>query len=273
MQQAVVQFSQSLARWVNSRAFQGAVIAVIVLSALSIGAKTYQLPLWLERTLATLDGAITVFFALELTLRFLAHGGRPSFFKNGWNLFDTAIVLVSLVPLSNADTVLLARLLRIFRVLRLVSLVPELRQLINALIKSIPKMGYIALLMFVFFYIYAALGSTLFAELEPRLWQDVSVAMLTLFRVATFDDWNNVMYVTLEAYPLAWIYFISFIFLNAFIFLNMMVGVILDVMTQETEAAEPPTAMDQPATAREAELAQLSQELATLSARLARLQR
>ncbi|WP_350609554.1 ion transporter, partial [Pseudoalteromonas sp. 41-MNA-CIBAN-0057] len=68
---------------------------------------------------------------------------------------------------------------------------PELRLLVNSLIKAIPQMGYIALLMFVIFYIYAATGSMLFADINPVLWGDVSISMLTLFRIATFEDWTD----------------------------------------------------------------------------------
>lgn len=132
---------------------------------------------------------------------------------------------------------LLARLLRVFRVLRLVSMIPELRLLINALLKAIPRMGYIALLMFVIFYIYAAIGSMLFEHINSVLWGDVSIAMLTLFRVATFEDWTDVMYETMAVYPISWIFYLSFIFLTAFIFLNMMVGTILDVMNEEHNAS------------------------------------
>ena len=96
-------------------------------------------------------------------------------------------------------------------------------------------MGYIALLMFVIFYIYAAIGSMFFHNINDVLWGDVSISMLTLFRVATFEDWTDVMYETMAVHPLSWIYYLSFIFLTAFIFLNMMVGTILEVMGQEHE--------------------------------------
>jgi len=59
--------------------------------------------------------------------------------------------------------------------------------------------------------------------------------MLTLFRVATFEDWTDVMYETMAVYPTSWIFYLSFIFLTAFIFLNMMVGTILEVMSEEHE--------------------------------------
>ncbi len=216
----------------NSKSFQWFVIAVIVISALTVGAHTYSLPPSMEYALNIMDIAITVFFLIELVIRYLASDGIRAFFKKGWNIFDTIIVIGSLYPAAGS-TMFVARLLRIFRVLRLVSMVPELRVLVNALIKAIPQMGYIGLLMFVIFYIYAAVGSMLFADINPTLWSDVSISMLTLFRVATFEDWTDVMYETMQVYSLSWIYYLTFIFLTAFIFLNMMVGTILEVMSEE----------------------------------------
>jgi len=218
----------------RSKTFQGLIIVVILLSALLIGAKTYNLPDNAMLILSGFDLAITLFFVVEIIIRFLASPKKQKFFHDGWNIFDTIIVIGSLIP-AGGSGVLLARLLRIFRVLRLVSMVPELRILINALLKAIPRMGYIALLMFVIFYIYAAIGSMLFNEINEVLWGDVSISMLTLFRVATFEDWTDVMYETMVTFPLSWTYYISFIFLTAFVFLNMMVGTVLEVMSQEHE--------------------------------------
>lgn len=218
----------------SSNIFQWSIIAVIIISALLIGAKTHNLPDDVVTILSILDHAITIFFVIELFIRFITYKDKRNFFKSGWNIFDTVIVIGSLIP-AGGSGVLLARLLRVFRVLRLVSMVPELRLLINALLKAIPRMGYIALLMFVIFYIYAAVGSIMFSAINTVLWGDVSISMLTLFRVATFEDWTDVMYETMAVHPMSWIYYLSFIFLTAFIFLNMMVGTVLEVMGKEHE--------------------------------------
>jgi len=223
----------ALRRIERSPMFQGAVISIIVLSAIAIGAKTYDLPPFAGNVLSGLDVAITVFFLVELLLRFSACDDRKRFLLDGWNLFDTVVVLGSLMPLQYAEAVLMGRLLRVFRVLRLVSVIPELRSLINALLKAIPPMAYIALLMFIIFYIYGAIGSLLFGGINEELWGDVTISMLTLFRVVTFEDWTDVMYETMAVYPLSWVFYITFIFLTAFVFLNMMVGAILEVMTAE----------------------------------------
>lgn len=234
MQQVTtLQYLQNVFKRIDqSNTFQIFVIAVILISALTVGAHTYELHSSMEYALNIMDSAITVFFLIELIIRYLASDGIRAFFKKGWNVFDLVIVLGSLYPAAGS-TMFVARLLRIFRVLRLVSMVPELRVLVNALLKAIPQMGYIGLLMFVIFYIYAAVGSMLFGGINPTLWSDVSISMLTLFRVATFEDWTDVMYETMEVYSLSWIYYLTFIFLTAFIFLNMMVGTILEVMSQE----------------------------------------
>lgn len=219
----------------SNKLFETVVIAIIVVSALMIGARTYDEASQFEQWLMYLDVAVTVFFLVELLIRMAAEKNLISFFKKGWNIFDFLIVTASLIPMDDSEMVLLARLLRIFRVLRLVSMIPELRLLLVSLVKSIPRMGYVALLMFIIFYIYAAIGSFIFHDVDEQLWGNIALAMLTLFQVATFESWATaVLYPTMEYYPYAWIYFLTFIFLNAFIFLNMMIGIVLDVMQKES---------------------------------------
>ena len=208
----------------------------ILLSALIIGARTYDLQGHWQFLLRLMDVGVTVFFLAEISVRMAAERRLRDFFKQGWNVFDFVIVSASLIPLEQSQTVLVARLLRVFRVLRLVSIVPELRILLNALIKAIPRMGYVAVLMFIIFYIYGAIGSLFFETVNPALWGDIAISMLTLFRVVTFEDWTDVMYETMEIYPLSWVYYLSFIFFTAFVFLNMMIGIVLDVMQTEHEA-------------------------------------
>lgn len=268
----LLQLQQTFKKVDQSKVFQSFVIAVIVISALTVGAHTYSLNPTIEFILEWLDKGVTFFFLVELIIRYIATNNFKHFFKQGWNIFDTIIVLGSLYPAAGS-TIFIARLLRIFRVLRLVSMIPELRLLVNALIKAIPQMGYIALLMFVIFYIYAAVGSMLFANINPDLWQDVSISMLTLFRVATFEDWTDIMYETMAVYKLSWIYYLTFIFLTAFIFLNMMVGTILEVMSQEhnnmkalTEPPKPEPATQQQVEQLQKQLSQIQQSLTELNA-------
>ena len=219
----------------SNKKFEAFVISIIVVSAILIGAKTYDISPLAADLINLLDWGITIFFLVEIVIRFLGEEKKSDFFKQGWNIFDSVIVFASLVPVENSEMALLGRLVRIFRVLRLVSIVPEMRVLINALIKAMPQLFYVLVLMFVIFYIYGAAGSMFFAEINPVLWGDVATSMLTLFRVMTFEDWTDVMYETMTVYPLSWIYYLTFIFFTAFAFLNMVIGIVVNTLHEENE--------------------------------------
>jgi len=250
----------------SNKVFELFVVAVILFSAVVIGVKTYDIPPALLTFVSWLDVGITVIFLFEIIIRFMGEEHKRNFFKSGWNLFDTIIVVASLIPVEESEMALIGRLLRIFRVLRMVSMIPELRMLLNSLLKALPQLGYVMLLMFIIFYIYAAIGATLFADINEVLWGDISIALLTLFRVMTFEDWTDVMYETMAVYPLSWTFYLTFIFLTVFSFLNMVVGVVVSVIEQEhkkedTEAhAGEPTIQDLQTEIRE--LKQLIQQQA-----------
>lgn len=217
----------------SNKIFELFVISVIIFSALLVGAKTYEMSETVNRITVLLDWFISAFFLTEITIRFLAEEKKSRFFRDFWNLFDTTIVMISLIPIENSEMAVIARLVRVFRVLRMVSFIPELRILLVSLMKALPQLGYVMLLMFIIFYIYAAIGSTLFEDINEVLWGDISISLLTLFRVMTFEDWTDVMYETMEVYPLSWIFYLSFIFFTAFAFLNMVIGIVVNVMEEE----------------------------------------
>jgi voltage-gated sodium channel len=236
----------------SNKVFEFFVIGVIIFSALVIGVKTYELPPILINIVGVLDVVITVIFLVEIVIRFLGEENKKRFFNKAWNVFDTLIVVMSLVPIEDSEMALIGRLVRIFRVLRMVSIIPELRMLLNSLLTALPQLGYVMLMMFIIFYIYAAVGSTFFAEINPVLWGDIAVSLLTLFRVMTFEDWTDVMYETMAVYPLSWAFYLSFIFFTAFAFLNMVIGIVVNVLEEEhqriakaeAEAAGEPTIAD-----------------------------
>ena len=225
----------------NNNIFEAFVISVILISALSIGFRTFDtstIQVYFVY-LNYLDYFITLFFLVEILIRIIAERSILRFFKQGWNIFDFTVVVVSLIPVDNSETVFVARLIRIFRLMRLISFIPQFRILIEALIKSIPRVGYVLLLMFVVFYIYAAIGSLVFSEIDPLHWGNIALAMLTLFQTATLEGWPDLLYDAFEVYPWSWLFFVSFIIINSFIFMNMIIGVIIDVITRSNDDAVP----------------------------------
>ncbi len=220
----------------SNKIFELFVVSIILLSALVIGAKTYSMPASLISFIGFLDIGITIFFLIEISIRFAGDPIKKRFFFNGWNLFDGIIVIVSLIPVEDSELALVGRLIHIFRVFCMVSMVPELHILLNSLIKAMPQLGYVLMLMFIIFYIYAAVGTTFFSSINSVLWGDIYISMLTLFRVMTFEDWTDVMYEVMHVYGYAWVFFLSFIFLTTFALLNMVIGIVVNVMENENAA-------------------------------------
>ena len=223
----------------DNKFFNIAIISVIVLSALSVGIKTYpiQEDSNLLMLLNWLDYLVTIIFLVEIFIRMGAENNFFNFFKKGWNNFDFIIVAISLIPLESTDVVLLGRLLRVFRVMRLITFIPEFRKIIETILKAIPQVSYVSLFMFIEMYIFAAIGSILFAEIDPNNWENIGLSMLTLFQVATGEAWPDLLAATMAQKPYSWIYFVIFIILNTFILLNLIVGVIVDLVANDEEEA------------------------------------
>jgi voltage-gated sodium channel len=217
----------------SSKIFQFSVVSIIILNAITLGISTYEINLFVKKIIQILDYGITIFFVIEILIRFISQPNKINFFKSGWNIFDTIIVLISLIPIPNNSSFLLLRLLRVFRVLRLISVIPELKKIIEALINSIKKVFYVSLLLFIILYIYATIGSILFAETIPYRWNDVGVSLITLFQVLTLSSWETVMLPLQEIFWWAWIYFFSFIIICAITMMNLLIAVIVDVILNQ----------------------------------------
>ena len=97
------------------------------------------------------DYLITIIFLIELCIRFAAEKNVKDFFSDGWNIFDTIIVISSLIPSSASESILILRILRLLRLLRIVSFIPELRSMVENLFRSLAKSIYILILIFLIY--------------------------------------------------------------------------------------------------------------------------
>ena len=170
------------------------------------------------------------------------------YFQDGWNLFDFAIIVVSLVP-ATGDLATLARLARLLRVLRLVSSFPELRLIVATLVRSIPSMGHVLILMSIIFYVYGVAGYHLFHEVDPQHWRTLGISLLSLFRIVTLEDWTDIMYAAMATHSWAWVYFVSFVILGTFVVINLFIAVVLNNLDEAKterlrEIQQPPSADD-----------------------------
>ena len=219
---------------VESTWFQRAVIAVILLAGVLAGIETNRAILATHGSiLGALDNIVLGVFIIEAILKLMAHGSKPlDYFRDGWNVFDFAIVVICLLPMDSQFVVAL-RLGRALRLLRLVSAIPKLQLLVGALCKSFSSMGYVSLLLGLMFYIYAIVGIHLFGAHDQAHFGNLGVAFLTLFQTITLDDWKFLLASASGSSPaVAAIYFVTFILLGTMIMLNLFIGIIMNSMSE-----------------------------------------
>ncbi|MFP4130235.1 MAG: ion transporter [Halorhodospira sp.] len=208
--------------------FQGTVIAAITLNGVTLGLATSEaIVAWSQGLIPLANQAILALFVVEVALRILAWGGR--FFRSGWGWFDFVIVGISLVPDGGAYSVL--RALRILRLLRLFSYVPQLRLVVESLMRSLPGIGWVGALLLLVFYVFAVMGTELYGEAFPQWFGSIGASMYTLFQVMTLESWSEAIARPVMAeFPGAWVYFVTFILASAFTVLNLFIGIIVDSM-------------------------------------------
>jgi voltage-gated sodium channel len=216
-------------RLVESGRFQNLILAVIVVNAVLIGLETWpDLAQRYGALFQALHLAVQVIFTAEIALRLLAHAPRlHRFFGDGWNVFDFAIVAVSLLPAAG-PTASVARLARLLRALRIVSALPELRLIVSTMLRSIPSLASVIGLLGLIVYVYAVVGVHLFAAADAEHWASLPRAALTLFEILTLEGWVELMDASLAATRWAWVYYVSFVVLAVFVVVNLFIAIVIN---------------------------------------------
>lgn len=220
----------ALRKFAASALFDRIIIGLILLSAAIIGYEAFPslMNARIEAGFHVLHTIILGLFIVEAAIKITVLSPRPlNYFKNGWNVFDFSLIVLALLPIA-AEFAMLGRVFRLLRVLRLINAFPELRLIVETLVRSIPSMFHITMLMSLLFFIYGVLGYHLFHEHDPTHWRNLAYSLLTLFRIVTLEDWTDVMYKAMELSPLYAAYFVSFVVIGTFVVINLFIAVVIN---------------------------------------------
>jgi len=229
--------AQRCRRVADAGVFQGFILVVIVLNAITLGIQTYDISEGLDSALSTLDGVFLGIFVVELAIRIAAFGMRPQdFFRDGWNVFDFVVIGAAFAPGLRGDATLL-RIVRLLRVVRLVTVLPDLRILVRALVRSIPPIISLVVLTIMLMYVYGMLGWILFGDQDPENWGDIGQALLSTFTMLTLENWPALLQAGTAIHPASWIFFVSYVLLASFLVINILIAIIINSM-EEVHAAE-----------------------------------
>jgi hypothetical protein len=169
-----------LRRFVANPGFIAFTHALIAINAVALGVEA--LPSASESFESLLEGLFavsTAWFVVEIALRMLAHG-KPlgGFFRDGWNTFDTAVVVLSLLPLAGGVAIV-ARLARLLRLLRLVSGNDLLRSFVERRLPAGLHLLAATFLLALSIYAFALAGFHLAGGMlaESAAWTDLPSAL------------------------------------------------------------------------------------------------
>ena len=224
-----------LARIIHSSQFELLIAFIILVNALSLALLTMpDIDPEVKQTLGELDTFALYLYLVELIMRIVSYGKRPwEFFRQGWNIFDFSIVVLSF-GIFSGETIIL-RLLRLFRLIRIFRFLPEVRVLTSSVVKSLPPLMSVGVLIFLALFIYGMAGVYLFGEQLPESWGNITLALTTLFILLTLENFPNYLEEAVEISPWALPFYLSYIFIVVFTVLNVLIGIVLNAMDEARE--------------------------------------
>lgn len=240
--------------------FTHLITTIIILASINVGLESDDRvtanPLR-RKILSVIEAVILALFTVEITLKVVAEGNRPlRYFNSRWNIFDFMIVVACFIP-GVGSVVTLLRLLRLFRVLKLVRSLPQLAVISEALMNSMRSIGYVSLILSIFFYAFAIIGMMLFSVNDPWHFGTLHISLISLFRAATLDNWANLLYISIygcDVYPdiyvllphlctqpkalgaFAVMFHVVFVVINAQVLFSLFIGVISNSMEEARQS-------------------------------------
>ncbi len=219
--------SAMIKKLVNHGVFNNFITAIILVQAAVLVLETISELKNYIFLFDLINAFVLSIFIIEAALKiFSSYPNMSKYFRNGWNILDFSIIVVSLLPLSGGYTTV-ARLIRLLRVVRLTNRYREMSVVVMTLIKSLPSMVNVFLLLSLIFFIYGIAGYNLFNSVDAENWGTLPRSILTLFQILTLEGWVEIMSDVTNVNPLYVIYFVSFIMIGTFVVINIFVAVIV----------------------------------------------
>lgn len=223
---------EKLKKFIENKIVTSFILGVIIYNSIALGLLTYpEIVKYSGFQLQMSCLICVIIFTIEMAIKLYVYG--KDFFKDGWNNFDFFLVAISWVPAGGPFSSFRAfRVLRALRALRLVTHLQKLRVIVEAIIEAIPNVIWACTLLMLIFYIFAIMGTTMYSLDYYEYFGTIGKSMFTLFQLTTFEGWPDLARGLMLNHPFAWIYFISFILISSFVVINVIVGVIVNAISE-----------------------------------------
>ncbi|XP_059381258.1 sodium channel, voltage gated, type V-like, alpha b isoform X2 [Carassius carassius] len=225
----------------------------IVLNTLFMALEHYPMTDEFNRMLSVGNLVFTGIFTAEMVLKIIAMDPYY-YFQQGWNIFDSLIVSLSLMELglSNVEGLSVLRSFRLLRVFKLAKSWPTLNTLIKIIGNSVGALGNLTLVLAIIVFIFAVVGMQLFGKnyescvckisrdcTLPR-WhmKDFFHSFLIVFRVLC-GEWIETMWDCMEVagQPLCILVFMLVMVIGNLVVLNLFLALLLSSFSADNLSA------------------------------------
>ncbi|XP_059965975.1 sodium channel protein type 5 subunit alpha isoform X7 [Mesoplodon densirostris] len=225
----------------------------IVINTLFMALEHYNMTTEFEEMLQVGNLVFTGIFAAEMTFKIIALDPYY-YFQQGWNIFDSIIVILSLMELglSRMGNLSVLRSFRLLRVFKLAKSWPTLNTLIKIIGNSVGALGNLTLVLAIIVFIFAVVGMQLFgknySELRHRIsdsdllprWHmmDFFHAFLIIFRILC-GEWIETMWDCMEVsgQSLCLLVFLLVMVIGNLVVLNLFLALLLSSFSADNLTA------------------------------------
>ncbi|XP_068415013.1 sodium channel protein type 5 subunit alpha isoform X3 [Eschrichtius robustus] len=225
----------------------------IVINTLFMALEHYNMTTEFEEMLQVGNLVFTGIFTAEMTFKIIALDPYY-YFQQGWNIFDSIIVILSLMELglSRMGNLSVLRSFRLLRVFKLAKSWPTLNTLIKIIGNSVGALGNLTLVLAIIVFIFAVVGMQLFgknySELRHRIsdsgllprWHmmDFFHAFLIIFRILC-GEWIETMWDCMEVsgQSLCLLVFLLVMVIGNLVVLNLFLALLLSSFSADNLTA------------------------------------
>eukprot|EP00291_Cryptomonas_curvata_P014439 CAMPEP_0172153224 /NCGR_PEP_ID=MMETSP1050-20130122/1310_1 /TAXON_ID=233186 /ORGANISM="Cryptomonas curvata, Strain CCAP979/52" /LENGTH=988 /DNA_ID=CAMNT_0012821705 /DNA_START=410 /DNA_END=3377 /DNA_ORIENTATION=- len=227
-----VSASANFQELVTQKQFDILIAVYIVLNIFVMASEAYKLSSVQAKFIKTADFVFNFVFGSEMICKIFGLRAKY-YYSSSWNIFDYSVVMLSFCGIAmdlfgavislNPTIIRSLRIFRIFRILRAFRIfraAQGLQNLIRTLGRSLKEVSNLGMLLLLLFFITSVMVVEAFGRLcvesydpspipgkwdrcillDPRALLDphatftnTGIALLSLFRIATGDDWSNIM--------------------------------------------------------------------------------
>ncbi|XP_017682014.1 PREDICTED: sodium channel protein type 5 subunit alpha-like isoform X3 [Lepidothrix coronata] len=225
----------------------------IVLNTLFMALEHYKMTKEFDHMLYIGNLVFTGIFTAEMVFKVIALDPYY-YFQQGWNIFDSIIVILSLMELglSSMGNLSVLRSFRLLRVFKLAKSWPTLNTLIKIIGNSVGALGNLTLVLAIIVFIFAVVGMQLFGKSYldnvkkisktgnlPR-WHmnDFFHSFLIIFRILC-GEWIETMWDCMEVagQPLCLLVFLLVMVIGNLVVLNLFLALLLSSFSADNLSA------------------------------------